>query len=73
MAKDKESVKDKAAKKFSRRDFLAVGGTALAGGALAVYPAKKTAAEEKISILLHIHIKRKSFFYDKIIYFGWIG
>ena len=44
MAKDKKSVPDKAAKKFSRRDFLAVGGTALAGGALAVYPAKTTAA-----------------------------
>lgn len=45
MAKDKKSVPDKAAKrKYSRRDFLAVGGTALAGGALTVYPAKTTAA-----------------------------
>ncbi len=47
MAKDKKSVQDKAAKKFSRRDFLAVGGTALAGGALAVYPAKTTATEKE--------------------------
>ncbi len=48
MAKDKKSVPDKAAKKkYSRRDFLAVGGTALAGGALTVYPAKTTAAEKE--------------------------
>jgi protein NrfC len=46
MAKDKESVPDKAAqKKYSRRNFLAVGGTALAGGALAVYSPKTTAAK----------------------------
>ena len=46
MAKDKESVPDKTAqKKYSRRNFLAVGGTALAGGALAVYSPKTTAAK----------------------------
>ena len=50
MAKDKKSVPDKAAKrKYSRRDFLAVGGSALAGGALTIYPAKTTAAASKCS------------------------
>ena len=45
MAKDKKSVHGEAAeKKYTRRDFLAVGGTALAGSALAVYPAKTPAA-----------------------------
>jgi protein NrfC len=47
MAKDKKSVGDKDGKKFSRRDFLVVGGTAIAGGALAVYPPKTTAAEKE--------------------------
>ncbi len=48
MSKDKKNERDKAAKKFSRRDFLAVGGAAIAGGALAVYPAKTKAAEKEV-------------------------
>ena len=48
MAKDKKKGLDKADnKKYSRRDFLTVGGTALAGGALAVYSPKKAEAKEK--------------------------
>ncbi|MFC1495303.1 4Fe-4S dicluster domain-containing protein [Thermodesulfobacteriota bacterium] len=45
--KDKKEVTEKAEKrKLSRRDFLTVGGTALAGGALAVYSPKKADAKE---------------------------
>jgi protein NrfC len=49
MAKDKKRVPEKADnKKYSRRDFLTVGGTALAGGALAVYsPYNEAEAKEK--------------------------
>jgi hypothetical protein len=47
MAKDKKNVPNKAeTNKYSRRDFLTVGGTALAGGALAVYSPKETEAKE---------------------------
>lgn len=46
--KDKKTVTDKAEnKKFSRRDFLTIGGTALAGGALAVYSPRKAEAKEE--------------------------
>ena len=48
MAKDKKKVPDKdEKKKYSRRDFLTVGGTALAGGALAVYSPKESGAKEE--------------------------
>jgi len=48
MAKDKKKVPDKTeTKKYSRRDFITVGGTALAGGALAVYSPKKSEAKEE--------------------------
>ena len=49
MAKDKDKKPDKAEKKkFSRRDFLAFGGAAVAGGALAVYAPRKAEAKEKV-------------------------
>jgi len=48
MAKDNKNVSDKAeTNKYSRRDFLTVGGTALAGSALAVYSPTKTEAKEE--------------------------
>ena len=48
MAKDKDKKPDKAEKKkFSRRDFLAFGGAAVAGGALAVYAPQKAEAKAK--------------------------
>ena len=48
MAKVKKTAIDKAEKKrLSRRDFIAVGGTALAGGALGVNSPNKTEAKEE--------------------------
>jgi protein NrfC len=50
MTKDKDgkSVSDQAEKKkFSRRDFLTVGGAAIAGSALAVYSPQKAEALEQ--------------------------
>jgi hypothetical protein len=58
MTKDKKNAPDKAkTNKYSRRDFLTVGGTALAGGALAVYsPSKAEAKEEKEYSYVHTRI-----------------
>ena len=44
-AKDEKSVSDQAEKKkLSRRDFLTVGGAAIAGSAIAVYAPQKAEA-----------------------------
>jgi protein NrfC len=48
MAKDQKNVPDKdERKRYTRRDFLTVGGTALAGGAMAVYSPKELGAKEE--------------------------
>ena len=48
MAKDKKKVPDKTeTKKYSRRDFLTVGGTAPAGGPLAAFAPETPAATEE--------------------------
>lgn len=50
MTKDKDkntATETTKKKKISRRDFLTVGGTALAGGALAVYTPQKAEAKAK--------------------------
>jgi len=47
VAKNNKNVPDKAAtNKYTRRDFLTVGGTVLAGSALAVYSPTKTEPKE---------------------------